>query len=72
MGTEQGPGVIFPRACSRLRWYSRNEGLCMKNTEKALSPASTIVYVVFLPRRRSVNPAQVRRSCAVMSSRVRT
>ena len=36
--------LFSPCACSRVRWYSKNEGLCMKNTEKALSPASTSVY----------------------------
>ena len=35
--------LLSPCACSRLRWYSKNEGLCVKNTEKALSAASTIV-----------------------------
>jgi hypothetical protein len=35
--------LFSPCACSRVRWYSKNEWLCMKNTEKALSPASTSV-----------------------------
>ncbi len=72
MGAEQGAGVISPRVCSKLRGYSKNEGLGMKNTEKALSPASTRVYIVFLPRRGSVKPSKVRRSGWVMSSKVRT
>ena len=35
--------LFLPNHWSRLRWYSKNDGLCMKNTEKALSPASTMV-----------------------------
>ena len=62
MGAEQGAGVISPRVCSKLRWYSKNEGLGMKNTAQALSPASTRVYRVFLPQRRSVKPSNVQRS----------
>lgn len=72
MGAEQGAGVISPRVCSKLRGYSKNEGLGMKNTAQALSPASTRVYRVFLPQRRSVKPSKVQRSCWVMSSKVRT
>ncbi len=44
----------------------------MKNTEKVLSPASTRVYCVFLPRRASVNDAKVRRISAVMSAKLKT
>jgi len=35
--------LLLPCACSRLRWYAKNEGLGVKKTEKALSAASTIV-----------------------------
>lgn len=43
----------------------------MKNTEKALSAASTIVYVLFLPFLGSVKLSKVCRICCVMSSKVR-
>ena len=43
----------------------------MKNTEKALNPASVILYFLFLPFLRSVNVSKVPRICRVMSPRVR-
>ena len=35
--------LFSPRVYSRLRGYSKNEGLCRKNTAKALKAASTRV-----------------------------
>ena len=51
--------LLCPLFCSMVFWCARNDGDWVKNTEKALSPIVSMLYVVLLPLRLSASPARV-------------
>jgi len=63
--------VFFPCVSCIVRWKSKKEGLCIKNTENALSPASVIVWRVFFPVRRPEKVSKVVRNCLTTSLKVK-
>jgi hypothetical protein len=69
---EQRPGVVVAvRLLQAALVFQERGGLCVKNTEKALNAASTIVQDLFLPLRGSTKVSKVRRICRAMPSKVR-
>ncbi len=58
--------LLRPRAASMACFKLKNDALCVKNTENALSAMSAIEKLVFLPLRGSGSPPATARNLPIM------